>query len=717
MNTDVARKTLNKLESSLFRELFLKNYDKARKTVRKQESILKFNRVADWLLKDIDALDISKNIKEKLKAKNITKIIDLVYTLPLRVEDYTFKDPKKLKDGEYAAIKGTVLSKNKGNRVFSLIVNAQGTHIRCNWFNITPYIKKLLDSIKLGDELVFLGKINVDGFIKQINHPKIERVDGFKEHKKIVYPSIGSLRNATVQKSIEKCFEVAPKEPYEWLPYSSIVRNKLDFFSDFLKKMHVLGETKGIDKRLKYEELFMLILALKLQEKNLESQTAPTISIDDSLLEDVKSVLPFELTTDQKKALKEILSDLKKDRPMLRLLQGDVGCGKTIVSLIAALFVVRDGYQVAIMTPTQPLAAQFFGQARLLLEKFGYALELLISSTKDKERIYDQLKNGKIDCVVGTHALLQENVEFRNLGLIVIDEQHRFGVEQRKTLSKKGKFPHVLIMSATPIPRSLSMVLYSKTSLSTIKEKPKNRGKITTLHFYKKDSDKAYKIAIEEIKKNHQVYVIAPLIEESDYFEDVKAAKELFDFLKKSYFKNYKIELMHGKLKSEEKERIISEFREGKIDCLVSTTVIEVGIDSPNATVIIVENAERFGLSQLHQLRGRVGRGNLDSFAILITSNDLTENARKRIETLLRTNDGFEIAEMDFKLRGSGEILGTRQHGRDLTYTDIIKDKDLIKDVKNDVEMLIEKNYPFNEGLLKVMQYKWEKRLSYINVG
>jgi len=717
MTNDVAKKTLNRLESSLFRELFLKNFDSAKRIVKKQESILKFSRVADWLLKDIDVLDISKNIKEKLKNKNITKIIDLVYTLPLRIEDYTFKNPKDLKDGEYTAIKGTVLSKNKGNRILSFIVSSQGTHIRCNWFNITPYIKKLLDSIKIGDELVFLGKISVDGFIKQINHPKIENIDKFIEYKKIVYPAIGSLRNTTIQKVIEKSLELAPKEPYEWLPYSSLVRNRLDFFSDFIKKVHIFGETENIDKRLKYEELFMLFLALKLQEKNFKSQTAPRIGVDFRFLEKVENVLPYELTGDQKRALKEILDDLKKDKPMLRLLQGDVGCGKTIVSLIAALFVVKDRYQVAIMTPTQPLAVQFFSQANSLFKKFGYTVELLISSTKNKEKIYEHLKSGKIDCIVGTHALLQEDVEFKNLGFIVIDEQHRFGVEQRKTLSKKGNFPHVLIMSATPIPRSLSMVLYSKTSLSTIKEKPKNRGKVTTLHFYKKDSDKAYKIAIDEIKKNHQVYVIAPLIEESEYFEDVKAAKELFDLLKKTYFKDYNIELIHGKLKSDEKERIINEFREGKIDCLVSTTVIEVGIDSPNATVIIVENAERFGLSQLHQLRGRVGRGNSDSYAILITDNELTDNACKRVEALLKTNDGFEIAEMDFKLRGSGEILGTKQHGRDLIYTDLIKDKELIKNVKNNVEMLIEKGYPFNEGLIKIMQYKWEKRLSYINVG
>ncbi len=717
MTKNILIETLNKLESSLFRELFFNNKKEAEKLLKKQESILKFDKSVRWLLKDINSLGLSKRIIETLKNRGIDKILDLVYLKPLRVEDYTFKNPKEIKNGDYVAIKGIVVSKNRGNRVLSLIVNVQGMHIRCNWFNITPYLRKLIKSINLGDELVFLGKIIVDGFIRQLNHPKIENPKDFDEFKKIVYPSVGNLRNSTIQKVISQALEIAPKKPYEWLPYSSIVKNDLCFFSETLEQMHTAGNFDNIDKRLKYEELFLLLLALKLQEKKLKSHTAPSITVNKEFLKEIKKTLPFQLTNGQAKALEEILNDLKNDRPMLKLLQGDVGCGKTIVSLIAALIVVKNGYQTAIMAPTQPLAIQFFEQAKSLFEKFGYSVELLISPTKNKKKIYKQLKNGEINCIVGTHSLLQENVEFKKLGFIVIDEQHRFGVEQRKTLSKKGSFPHVLIMSATPIPRSLSMILYSKTSLSTIKEKPKNRGKLKTLHFFKKDSRKAYKIAIEEIRKKHQVYVIAPLIEESEHFENVEAARKLFESLKSTYFKNFKISLLHGKLKSEDKEKMILEFKEGKIDCLVSTTVVEVGIDSPNATVIIVENAERFGLSQLHQLRGRVGRSNLDSYAIFITDNKLTDNARKRVRALLKTNDGFEIAEMDFKLRGSGEILGVKQHGRDLVYTDIIKDKELIKSVKGDVETLIEKDYPFSEGLLKIMNYKWEKRFNYINVG
>lgn len=716
MNQELAVKILNKLESSLFRELFLKNTEKARKIVKKQQSILKFEKSANWLLENLENLNLPKKTVEKLALKGFEKVIDIVYLTPLRVEEYSLKDPKTLKDGEYAAIEGILLSKNRGNRVLSLIVNSNGTHIRCNWFNTTPYIKKLINSLKLGDEIVCLGKITIDGFVKQLNHPTIKRKEEFKETKRIVYPSIGTLKNATIQKVVEETLKTAPKKPFEWLPYTSLVRNNLPFFNDFLEKLHS-GDLENAKKRLKYEEIFLLLLALRLQEESFKRQKSPVIDIDEQFIETVETHLPFELTHDQKKALKEIFSDLRKGKPMLRLLQGDVGCGKTIVSLIASLAVSLKGFQTAIMTPTQPLAIQFFSQANSLFSRFNLRAELLLSSTKNKSKIYESLQKGEIDCIVGTHSLLQEDVKFKNLGFIVIDEQHRFGVEQRKTLTEKGTFPHVLIMSATPIPRTLSMVLYSKSELSTIREKPKNRGEVKTLHFYKKDSEKAYRIAIEEIKKGHQVYIIAPLIDESEFFEDVEAAKKLYEQLNNSYFKDCEIELLHGKLKPEEKERIIKNFREGSIDCLVSTTVVEVGIDSPKATVVVVENAERFGLAQLHQLRGRVGRSSLKSYAIFITDEDLSENAKKRIEALLKTNDGFEIAEMDFKLRGAGEILGTKQHGRELNYINLLEDKKIVNSAKSDVEMLIEKGYPINEGLKKIMKYRWEKKLGYIKVG
>ncbi|WP_025209260.1 ATP-dependent DNA helicase RecG [Hippea sp. KM1] len=716
MERQTLLKTLDRLESELFKALFNKDFETAKRIIKKENSLLKFKKTADALVNDISKLKLSKSAQEKLTRRGITTVMDILSLEPLRVEDYSLKDPKSVKNGEYCAINGTVLSKNRGLRVLSIVLNAKGIHIRCNWFRLTPYIKRMLSSIKLGDEVVCLGKANRDGFLLQLNHPKLTKLEEFKPQKKIIYPSMG-LKNSTIEKAKEKAMLMLPKRPFDYLPYSVISKNSLPLLDEFFEHLKSDGVNEQIQKRQKYEEMFFLLLGLKLQEKHLAQKTAPSIETEAGFLDEVKKHLPFELTNGQIQAIDEILKDMARSRPMLRLLQGDVGCGKTVVALICALAALKANYQVAIMAPTQPLAVQFFLQAENLFKHFNIKTSLLISSTKQKEAIYKEIKDGQIDCIIGTHALIEEQVEFKNLGFIVIDEQHRFGVEQRKSLSSKGKFPHVLLMSATPIPRSLSMVLYSKTSLSTIKEKPKNRGNLKTLHFYKDRRDEAYRIALDELNKKHQVYVIVPLIDESEHFEDYKAAIRLYEELRDGIFRDFRVELLHGKIKPDRKDAIIKEFRQGKIDCLVSTTVIEVGIDSPLATVIIIENAERFGLAQLHQLRGRVGRSSLDAYAILITDNNLSDTAKKRIEALLKTNDGFELAQLDFQLRGSGEILGTRQHGRDLKYTNILTDTKLIQAVKNDIEMLLEKHYPLNEGLLGMLRFKWKERLNYINVG
>lgn len=716
MGAQLYLKTLDKLESRLFKALFERDIESAKLIIRKENSILKFKKTADTLTKDILELKLPKATQEKLTRRGITTIKDLLSFEPLRIENYSLKDPKSIKNGEYCAIKGIVLSKNRGLRVLSVLLNSKGVHIRCNWFRLTPYIKRMLSSIKPGDEIVCLGKASRDGFLLQLNHPKLIKAKEFEPSKRIVYPNIG-LRNTTIAKAKEKAMLMLPKRPFDYLPYSVISKNNLPLLDEFFEHLKSDGADSSIQKRQKYEEMFFLLLGLRLQEKRLTQKTAPSIETQADFLDEVKKHLPFELTNGQIQAIGEILKDMTRSKPMLRLLQGDVGCGKTVVALICALAALKANYQVAIMAPPQPLAVQFFLQADKLLAKFKFKTSLLVSSTKKKESVYQKIKSGEIDCVVGTHALIEEQVEFKNLGFIIIDEQHRFGVEQRKNLSSKGKFPHLLLMSATPIPRSLSMVLYSKTSLSTIKEKPANRGKIKTLHFYKNKRQEAYKIAIDELNKKHQVYVIAPLIEESEHFEDYRAAIKLHEELKDGFFKGFRVELLHGKLKPEEKDAILKDFKEGAIDCLISTTVIEVGIDSPLATVIIIENADRFGLSQLHQLRGRVGRSSFDSYAILITNNNLSDTAKKRIEALLKTDDGFEIAQIDFQLRGSGEILGTRQHGRDLKYTNILKDIKLINTVKKDIDMLLKKDYPLNDGLLTILKREWKERLSYINVG
>ncbi len=715
MNNAIYTETLKRLESSLFGELFKKNFDAARILAKKQQSILKPRKVVKWLFTPIDSLNISKNIKTKLKSKDLETIEDLLYLLPLRVEDYTLKNPVDVKDSEYGAFKGVVISKNSRPKITSIIINSNGAHIRCNYFNLSSYLKKIISSIKIAEEIVCMGKVSKEGLFLVLNHPKILKKNQFQEQIDVIYPAVSNLKNSSIKKAIAEALKLKPKEPFDYLPYNIILKNKLPLLSDLFEMLHSKGVDEKILKRLKYEEIFLAVLALRLHQKQINQSKSIKIDPKPDFLETVEDFLPFSLTNDQKKAIFSILKGLNSSTPMMKLLQGDVGCGKTIVALIAALAVGLKGFQTAIMAPTQPLAKQFFLQAKQLFEKFSLKTELLISSTKNKEKIYSQLKNGSISCIIGTHALLEESIVFKNLAFIVIDEQHRFGVEQRKTLTSKGLHPHILIMSATPIPRSLSMVLYSKNNLITIKQKPKGRGKIKTMHLKQSKEALAYNILKEQLHAGHQAYIVAPLIEESSKMDEVASAETLFNEIADK-LEGFNVALLHGRMKDEQKQAAIDGFRSGKINCLVSTTVIEVGIDSPNATVIIVKNAERFGLAQLHQLRGRVGRGKFDSYAIFITPDNISEKTKKRIEVLLKTNDGFKIAQLDFMLRGSGDIFGTRQHGKAFNYINIIKDKKLIEAAKNDVEQLVEKGYPFSDALKDLISNKWSRKLSYIKV-
>ncbi len=712
-------KELNSLESNLLKELFYKNFEKASQLIAQEDILLKFNKTAEWLLKNIDALPLGASVKQKLFDKGMTSVSDIVSLKPLRCEDYTLRENlDDIKDGEYCAVRGSVYSKSRTKKVvFVTIKTKNGEFLFCNWFRLTPFLRKHLSLLKKDTEVVCEGRMKILGLRHSMNHPRIKPASEFKENMEIVYPSIFSMRNSTAIKVVKSAFSQQPEKPYDYLPYTLISKNKLMFLSEFFRYLHECKKEKEVQYRLKYEEMFLLILGLRLQEVSLKKKKSHKITCDEVLLKKKQQNLDFILTIDQKKAINEILNDMESDQPMLRLLQGDVGCGKTVVALFASFMAMVGGYQVAFMAPTQPLASQLFSESKKFFKDNDFRISLLVSSTKEKRKLYEEIKNGGINLVIGTHALLEEGVKFKKLGLIVIDEQHRFGVEQRKSLMDKGVFPHVLIMSATPIPRSIAMVLYSKSSLSTIKEKPKQRANIQSLHFCQKHREKAYSIAIEEMRKKHQVYIVAPLIENSEDLQDVRDVLALYDELSKGWLSGFKMGLLHGHMNAKEKKTVIEQFQNGYLDCIVSTTVIEVGINSPNATVMIVENAERFGLSQLHQLRGRVGRSSLESYAIFLTKDKLSDVAQKRIATLLRTKDGFEIAELDYKLRGSGEIMGVRQHGRDLIYVNIIEDKKLIETVKEDVDKLIKIHYPLNSGLLRMIEYKWQRNINYVYVG
>ena len=454
------------------------------------------------------------------------------------------------------------------------------------------------------------------------------------------------------------------------------------------KSLELLNESK---RRLKFQELFsyslkilMLKEFIKSHNEGIKFKIAPELTI-------LKESLPFKLTDAQSKVVREILIDQKMDKAMNRLVQGDVGSGKTIVAIITMFNVVKNGYQAAMMAPTEILAKQHYEEIQKVLKGFSLKIELLSGSTtqKNKELIKQKLRDGTIDIIVGTHALIEENVEFGNLGMIVTDEQHRFGVSQRNRLSNKGKNIDILVMTATPIPRTLSLYLYGDLDVSIIDELPPGRQKIDTYYESMSQSKKVYEFALSEINKGRQVYIVCPLVEEN---EDMKlsSVEKLYEKLKEEYFDSIEIAMVYGKMPSKLKNEVMDKFKAGEIKALISTTVIEVGVNVPNATMMIIENSERFGLAQLHQLRGRVGRGTHKSYCILLAN--ITNNiVKRRLEILSKSNDGFFIAEEDLKTRGAGELFGFKQHGESgLILADVIEDINILKIANNEAKKLIQ---------------------------
>lgn len=607
-----------------------------------------------------------------LNILGIYTIEDLISYYPRTYEDRTkITKIAELQDGQSAMIEAVTTSGASTARlrrnmtITKVIVEDDTGRALISWFN-QDYVKT---RIHAKEKYRFFGRVSKKSGVTEFNSPVFDAENEHKNTGKIVpvYPTTKGLNQTSIRQAIENALALVNEKLEESLPEYIVKQYNLMSLEDATNQIHFPSNMEKFTlarKRLAFEELLTFQLAL-LSLKTQYDNEIRGIKYDENVkMSDVINTLPFRLTKAQLRVLEEIDRDMESEKPMNRLLQGDVGSGKTIVAMISAYKAVKSGYQVAVMAPTTILATQHLENFNKILSSFGIKSELLISSLtkKQKQIVLDKLKSGEIDIIIGTHALLQENVKFKKLGLVVTDEQHRFGVKQRSIIAGKGNNPDVLVMTATPIPRTLAIVVYGDLDISIIDELPPNRKKIDTLAVRENMTARIVEFIKKNVDEGRQAYIVCPFVEDNEDMENVKSIEKLAKTYKDDIFKDYKVEILHGKMKPKEKDQVMQDFKDNKISILISTTVIEVGVDVPNANIMVIENAERFGLAQLHQLRGRVGRGEYKSYCIL-KYNGNSDLIRQRMETMTATDDGFKIAEKDLELRGSGEFFGTRQHG------------------------------------------------------
>ncbi len=641
---------------------------------------------------------IGPKMKELLNCCGIFSIIDLLLYFPRDYENISYRNNIKMAtDGEKIIINCRFLKseeqfRGKSGKIVTKLMFTDGeTIFYGTWFNM-PFIK---NSFIRDKDYTLMGKIKILRGELSLNSPIIIQGEVKKEENLIpIYPLKENLKNPYLIKTIN--YILSQIKIDENMPKWVVENNNFVSLDKAIRNIHSpknLSELNEAKRRLKFQELFSYSLKILMLKKHLnEGAKGIAFKISKELV-NLKEKLPYDLTAAQSRVIREILIDEKKPIPMNRLVQGDVGSGKTVVALIALFNVIKNGFQTVLLAPTEILANQHYAEALKLYEGFDINIELLTGSLTNKKKleVKEKLLKGEIQLIIGTHALFEENVVFEKLGMIVTDEQHRFGVKERSRLFNKGENVDVLVMTATPIPRTLGLCVYGDLDISTIDELPKGRKKVETYYIQQRAKDKVYNFALDEIKKGRQVYVVCPLVEENEKLE-LNSVEKLVEQLRNIYFKNEKVEMIHGKMPPKNKDEIMKNFKNGEIDVLVSTTVIEVGVNVPNASVMIIENAERFGLSQLHQLRGRVGRGNYQSYCILV-SEIKSNKVKNRLEIMKRSNDGFYIAEEDLKIRGTGEIFGYRQHGDNgLILSDIIEDAHLLIEANKEAKLLLKSN-------------------------
>jgi ATP-dependent DNA helicase RecG len=686
---------------------------------------------------------------ELLAQRGIHTIEDLLGYLPFRYEDRIhFSKVKDIQPNGVYTIRARVMSGQairsmRGGRdaIYHLLVQDEAGGLLPVKFFHGGYLEGRL---KPGQQLILHGKAQIDKLrparLEMIN-PQIELLSSEEmdstEVGRIVpiYEAIGTFGSKQIRRAMYAAVQLIDHRMPDILPEALRVRLGFPTRGEALIHTHFPEPGESFDalntfrspaqQRLIFEEFFLYQLSLALDRKTARKENAIAFRLrEDAIREALKRILPFKPTAAQKRVLAEIAADLEKPSPMNRLLQGDVGSGKTIIALQAAVIAIENGAQAALMAPTEILAVQHFLSARRILSKAGYRVELLISGLKaaEKAAVLERIRSGEAQLVIGTHALIEDNVEFARLGFVAIDEQHRFGVLQRKRLMDKaaahGHAPHVLVLTATPIPRTLSLTLYGDLDVSILDELPPGRTPIATRITARQHLPGVWEFLRREVAAGHQAYIVYPVIEESKL--ELKAAMEEYERLSREVFPKLKLGLLHGRLSSDEKEEVMQRFRKNEVQILVATTVVEVGVDVPNATVMVIEHAERFGLSQLHQLRGRIGRGAQKSHCVLVAPARLTDEARARLETMVRTSNGFEIAETDLLLRGPGEFFGTRQAGNlGFHIANPLRDRELLELARHEAFALAADSAQQDamQRLLRQLPPEWQRRYHLARIG